>query len=128
MFAQKTLIALLLTSMIALSGCGTVITWGADEQLTGITSAETIAPYSGARMDLGALRHAFPSVIWPIALLDLPLSFALDTIVLPASIPLGLTEYEPDPGEGPWSVEGRVDVYWPSQAEPAPGPVPGEGD
>ena len=65
---KKTL--LILTALSALTGgCGTVVKL--------IDPAEKYTPYAGAAYDLEMAQK------WGLPILDLPLSFLLDTAVLP---------------------------------------------
>jgi len=68
-------------------------------------------PYSGARADLhtlacfgkGVSRHASGLLLAPLMLfplVDLPLSFALDTLLLPVDIPMKAARPPQRPGQG----------------------------
>lgn len=58
-----------LTALIALSGCGSVVKL--------IDSTEKYTAYAGAAYDLEMSQQ------WGLPILDLPLSFLLDTVLLP---------------------------------------------
>ena len=58
-----------LTALIALSGCGSVVKL--------IDSTEKYTAYAGAAYDLKMAQQ------WGLPILDLPLSFLLDTVLLP---------------------------------------------
>lgn len=64
---KKTL--LILTALLTLTGCGTVVKL--------IDSSEKYTPYAGAAYDLEMAQK------WGLPILDLPLSFLLDTALLP---------------------------------------------
>ena len=64
---KKTL--LILTALLALTGCGTVAKL--------IDPSEKYTPYAGAAYDLEMVQK------WGLPILDLPLSFLLDTALLP---------------------------------------------
>ena len=75
---KRTMLALLLSG---LCGCGTIIT-----KIEGPMNweGEEISPlYSGARFSLGGARTSEVAFVWAI---DLPLSLAADTGVLPISL------------------------------------------
>ena len=81
---------LLLPVVVATSGCATVTTIQRAD-------AETVKVFSGTRQDLRAIggetaenrRYRAPPPPWP--LLDLPFSFALDILMLPLTIPAGIS-------------------------------------
>ena len=58
-----------LTALIALSGCGSVVKL--------IDPTEKYTAYTGAAYDLEMAQQ------WGLPILDLPLSFLLDTVLLP---------------------------------------------
>ncbi|OOF57593.1 YceK/YidQ family lipoprotein [Rodentibacter myodis] len=58
-----------LTALFALSGCGTVVKL--------IDPSEKYTAYAGAAYDLEMAQQ------WGLPILDLPLSFLLDTVLLP---------------------------------------------
>lgn len=62
-------IALILTALFAVSGCGTVVTL--------IDPSENYTAYAGVAYDLEMAQK------WGLPILDLPLSFLLDTVLLP---------------------------------------------
>lgn len=64
---KKTL--LILTALLALSGCGTVVKL--------IDPSEPYTTYAGTKYDLHMAKH------WGLPILDVPLSFLLDTALLP---------------------------------------------
>ncbi|MCI7719336.1 lipoprotein [[Pasteurella] aerogenes] len=64
---KKTL--LILTALLALSGCGTVVKL--------IDPSEPYSAYAGTKYDLQMATH------WGLPILDVPLSFLLDTALLP---------------------------------------------
>ncbi|QPB43402.1 YceK/YidQ family lipoprotein [Rodentibacter haemolyticus] len=64
---MKTLI--FLTALFALSGCGTVVKL--------LSPSEKYTAYAGAAYDLEMAQQ------WGLPILDLPLSFLLDTVLLP---------------------------------------------
>ena len=64
---KKTL--LILTVLLTLTGCGTVVKL--------IDPSEKYIPYAGAAYDLEMAQK------WGLPILDLPLSFLLDTALLP---------------------------------------------
>lgn len=64
---KKTL--LILTAFLVLTGCGTVVKL--------IDPSEKYPPYAGAAYDLEMAQK------WGLPILDLPLSFLLDTALLP---------------------------------------------
>ncbi|OOF85018.1 hypothetical protein BKG93_05545 [Rodentibacter ratti] len=62
-------IALILTALFALSGCGTVVKLADPSQ--------DYTAYAGVAYDLEMAQK------WGLPILDLPLSFLLDTVLLP---------------------------------------------
>lgn len=60
---------LIFTALFALSGCGTVVKL--------IDPTEKYTAYAGAAYDLEMAQQ------WGLPILDLPLSFLLDTVLLP---------------------------------------------
>lgn len=73
---------------LLLGGCGTILSLSPHEG--------GLSPYSGVRTDI----ELIPDVM-PLLVLDLPLSAVLDTLLLPVSIPLWLSEDDPDPYHEP---------------------------
>ena len=62
-------ICLILTALFALSGCGTVVKL--------IDPTQPYSAYAGTKYDLQMVTH------WGLPILDVPLSFLLDTALLP---------------------------------------------
>ncbi|MDY4594002.1 MAG: YceK/YidQ family lipoprotein [[Pasteurella] aerogenes] len=62
-------ICLILTALFALSGCGTVVKL--------IYPTQPYSAYAGTKYDLQMATH------WGLPILDVPLSFLLDTALLP---------------------------------------------
>lgn len=91
--------SLVALAALCLAGCGTIGTCVLDES----------GPYSGVRADAwivagGGIRGlgGWPTI--PVALLDLPLSFLADTLLLPMTLPGSQSSKSPSPvrqSEGP---------------------------
>lgn len=99
-------LALLLASLLA--GCGTTIDTVSPHELGP-------RPYGGVRLDASMFSQA-PELI-PLVLVDLPLSAALDTLLLPLTIPVALLADDPPPPpaeEGPAPIQDEP----PFQDEP----------
>ncbi|MBF0751477.1 MULTISPECIES: YceK/YidQ family lipoprotein [unclassified Pasteurella] len=62
-------IAFILTALFALSGCGTVVKL--------VDPSQDYTAYAGVSYDLEMAKQ------WGVPILDLPLSFLLDTVLLP---------------------------------------------
>ncbi|OOF39365.1 hypothetical protein BKK47_06970 [Rodentibacter mrazii] len=62
-------IAFILTALFALSGCGTVVKL--------VDPSQDYTAYAGVVYDLEMAKQ------WGVPILDLPLSFLLDTVLLP---------------------------------------------
>lgn len=62
-------IFLIMTALFALNGCGTIVTL--------VDPTEPYGAYSGAKYDLVMAGR------WGLPIIDLPLSFLLDTVLLP---------------------------------------------
>ncbi|MHC4391547.1 MAG: YceK/YidQ family lipoprotein [Planctomycetota bacterium] len=77
---HKLTAAMLLAAATFLGGCATATT----------TVLRGPTPYSGTRTDVALITEAPTSRLTALPLLDLPLSFALDTALLPVSVPLKL--------------------------------------
>ena len=60
---------LIFTALVGLSGCGTIVTL--------MDPRESYSAYAGTKYDLKMAR------VWGLPLLDVPLSFLLDTALLP---------------------------------------------
>lgn len=69
---MKKKILLILTALLALTRCGTIVTL--------VNPTEPYQPYSGTQYDIKMAKH------WGLPLLDLPLSFLLDTALLPYAL------------------------------------------
>ena len=105
-FGKIQLIALL--AALLLSGCGTLLDMAYPNDLDGLPETHGPHVYGGVRFDLEALGIEDPYGIprWLITILcviDLPLSFAFDTVMLIVSIPN--TMFPPDPAEEPSGVK-----------------------
>lgn len=65
-------IFLILTALLSLSGCGTIVSL--------INPSEPYGVYAGTKYDLAMAKK------WGLPILDLPLSFLLDTALLPYAL------------------------------------------
>jgi uncharacterized protein YceK len=116
---RRYLRALVLLPMVVTIGCGTIancsrIGYSLPDQITSNTvDAEKVGRppyqvYGGVRADLGMCPH----------LLDLPFSFAADTLTLPVTIPYSLCRFVAKPAQVPDARNPRQDLT--KEDEPAP--------
>lgn len=65
-------IILIVTALLSLTGCGTMVTL--------LNPTQPYQPYAGTKYDMEMAKR------WGLPILDLPLSFLLDTALLPYAL------------------------------------------